>query len=83
MILYETANLPIIPFLQISHKQPRFFSEVFIVTINKHINSPGTHIRTIERPMREITNQPQSTTLNTCIRSFQLPQKHYHQLNFF
>ena len=31
--------------LQTSHKQPPFFSKVFKLTVKKHINIPGRHIK--------------------------------------
>ena len=43
---------------------------------------PGNHIQVIKFSQQEITNKPQTTTLNTYISSFQLVQKHYHQLGF-
>ena len=69
------------PFLQISHKQPPFYSKVHNLTVKKHFNNPGNHIRVIKLPLKEITTQPLTTALSTGIPSSQLLQNHYHEMS--
>ena len=69
------------PFLQISYKQHLFYSEVYELTVKKHIHIPGNYILVHKLPLKNF-NQPQTTTLSTGIPCSQLLQNDYHQLNF-
>ena len=80
--LYNMATVPHIPCLQMTHKKSPFYSKVYNLTVRKHINFPGNHTRGNNIQLQKITKQLEITTLKTDIPSFQLLQKHYHQLSF-
>ena len=80
--LYIRANLPNIPFSQISQEQTSFYFKIHSLTVKKRIKLLGNHIHVNKFVAKEIKNQPQTTTLNTRLQFFQTFQKHHHQFNF-
>ena len=56
--MHNRIPLKQIPFLQISHEQTQFYSEVFNLPVVNHLNIPGRHILVIKIPLKEITGYP-------------------------